>query len=45
MKIDEMVDVFLKLVEHKKNFCTLAPPNIYTKYNFEPKNIGPGVKS
>ena len=28
MKIDELV---AKLVEHeKKNFCTLAPPNIYT---------------
>ena len=31
MEIDEMVDVFLKPVEHeKKTFLTLAPPSSYT---------------
>ena len=32
MKIDEMVDVFLKSAEHEKNntFLTLAPPSSYT---------------
>ena len=31
MKIDEMVDVFLKPAEHeKKTFLTLAPPSSYT---------------